>query len=112
MLVQGRNSIHTCTARTTYLHIKFSDKELMSYTTGCLKANFTVSWLREMEGFKFLPEVRPLLQHSCAILSSFKIGIIFNITSAEIKTKSADVLLKIITILIELRYCVLKMNGL
>ena len=36
------------------------------------------------------------------ILSSFKIVIIFNITSAKIKTKSADVLLKIITILKEL----------
>ena len=35
--------------------------------------------------------------------SSFKIVIIFNNTSAEIKTKSADVLLKIITILKELR---------
>ena len=29
--------------------------------------------------------------HSCAIFSSFKIVIIFNITPAEIKTKSADV---------------------
>ena len=37
------------------------------------------------------------------ILLSFKIMIIFNITSAEIKTKSADVLLKIIIILKEMR---------
>ena len=37
------------------------------------------------------------------ILSSFKIVIIFNNTSAEIKAKSADVLLKMITILKELR---------
>jgi hypothetical protein len=48
-----------------------------------------------------LSKVRPFLDHSCANLSSIKI--IFNITSAEIKTKSADVSLKIITILKELR---------
>ena len=36
-------------------------------------------------------------------LSFFKIVIIFNNTSAEIKTKSADVLLEMITILKELR---------
>ena len=34
-------------------------------------------------------KVRSFFEHSCAILSSFKIVIIFNITSAEIKTKSA-----------------------
>ena len=39
-------------------------------------------------------QVRPFLEHSCTILSFFKIVIIFNITSPEIKTKSADVLLK------------------
>ena len=50
-----------------------------------------------------LTKVRSFLEHSCAILSSFKIVIIFNNTSAEIKTKSADVLLKMITILKELR---------
>ena len=43
------------------------------------------------------------LEHSCVILSSFKIVIIFNNASGEIKTKSADVLLKMITILKELR---------
>ena len=48
-------------------------------------------------------EVRLFQEHSCAILSSFKIMIISNNTSAEIKTKSADVLLKIIIILNELR---------
>ena len=48
-------------------------------------------------------KVRSFLEHSCAIVSSFKIVIIFNNTSAEIKTKSADVLLKMITILKELR---------
>ena len=51
----------------------------------------------------YLPKVCSFLEHSCAILSSFKIVIIFNITSAEIKTKSADVLLKIISILKNLR---------
>ena len=45
------------------------------------------------------PKVRPFKERSCVILSSFKIVIIFNVTSAEIKTKSADVLLKMITIL-------------
>ena len=48
-------------------------------------------------------KVRSFLKHSCAILSSFKIVITFDNTSDEIKTRSADVLLKIITILKELR---------
>ena len=46
---------------------------------------------------------RSFKEHSCAILSSIKIIIIFNNTSAEIKTKSADALLKMIIILKELR---------
>ena len=52
--------------------------------------------------FKYHTKVHSFLEHSCAILSSFKIVIIFNTTSAEIKTKSVEVLLKIITILKEL----------
>ena len=36
-------------------------------------------------------QVHPFLEHNCPILSSFKIVTIFNITSAEIKTKSVDV---------------------
>ena len=47
--------------------------------------------------------VHSFLEHSCTILSSFKIVIIFNNKSAEIKTRSAEVLLKMITILKELR---------
>ena len=47
-------------------------------------------------------KVSSFLEHSCAILSSFKIVIIFDDTLAEIKTKSADVLLKIIKISKEL----------
>jgi hypothetical protein len=43
------------------------------------------------------------VHHSCMILSSFKIMIIFNNTSPEIKPKSADVLLNMITIFEELR---------
>ena len=39
----------------------------------------------------------------CAILISFKIVVIFNTTSADIKTKSADVILKMTTILKEMR---------
>ena len=39
-------------------------------------------------------KVRSFKEHSCAILSSFKIMIIFNNKSAEIKTKSADLLLQ------------------
>ena len=46
-----------------------------------------------------LYKVRLFLDSSCAILSSFKIVGIFNNTSAEIKKKSADVLLKMSTIL-------------
>ena len=59
-------------------------------------------------------KVCSLLDHSRAILISFKIVVIFNITSAEIKTKSDDVLLKMTTILKELRIaqCVLKINEL
>ena len=48
-------------------------------------------------------KVRSFLEHSCAILSSFKIVIIFNNKSAEIKTKSDDVILKMTTILKEMR---------
>ena len=39
-----------------------------------------------------LTKVRLFLDGSCTVLSSFKIVVIFNNTSAEIKTKSADVL--------------------
>ena len=41
-----------------------------------------------------MPKVRSFLEHSFAILISFKI--VSNITSAEIKTKSADVQSKIL----------------
>ena len=47
--------------------------------------------------------VHSLLEHSFAILISFEIGVIFNTTSAEVKTKSADIILKMITILKEMR---------
>ena len=58
---------------------------------------------RKKSWIKKLLKVHPFLGHSCTILSSFKTVIIFNITLAKIKTKSADVLLKMITILKELR---------
>ena len=48
-------------------------------------------------------KVRSLLEHSCAIPISFKIVAIFNITSADFVLISADVLLKMITILKEMR---------
>ena len=41
--------------------------------------------------------------HSCTVLISFKIVVIFNTTSAEIKTQSADAILKKATILKEMR---------
>ena len=44
-----------------------------------------------------------LKKHSCTILSCFKIMIIFNNTSADFVLISADVLLKMTTILKELR---------
>ena len=53
--------------------------------------------------FPQLLKVRSFLEHSCAILSSFKIVIIFNNTSADFVLISADVTLKMITILKELR---------
>ena len=58
-------------------------------------------------------KVRSFLEHSCAIISSFKIVIIFKNTSAHFVLISADVLLKMITILKELSIaCVLKIHGL
>ena len=53
--------------------------------------------------FFIIIKVRSLKEHSCAILSSFIIVIIFNNTSADFVLISADVLLKMITILKELR---------
>ena len=52
----------------------------------------THSLLREMEGFKFLPEVHAFQEHNCRILSSFKIVIIFNITSADVILKMTIIL--------------------
>ena len=53
---------------------------------------------------KLITKVCSLLDHSSAILSSFKIVVIFNITTAEIKTKSADIsILEMTTSLKELR---------
>ena len=48
-------------------------------------------------------KVHLFLDRSCTILSCFKIEVIFNNTSPEIKTKSADVLLKMTTILKEFK---------
>ena len=48
-------------------------------------------------------KVCSLLEHTCAILSSFKILVIFKNTSADFVLISADVLLKMIIILKELR---------
>ena len=50
-----------------------------------------------------LTKVPPFLEHSYAILSSFKIVIIYNNTSADFVLISADVILKMITILKELK---------
>ena len=57
-------------------------------------------------GFMFLyviTKVCLFLEHSCTIVSSFKIVVIFNDTSADFVLSSADVILKITTILKELR---------
>ena len=48
-------------------------------------------------------KVRSLLEHSCAIFIYFKIVIIFNITLADFVLMSADVVLKMTTILKEMR---------
>ena len=48
-------------------------------------------------------KVLSLLEHSCSILISFKIVVIFNTTSADIKTMSADGKLEMTTILKEMR---------
>ena len=44
-------------------------------------------------------KVRSLLEHSCAILISFKIVVIFNVTSADFILMSADVASKMAIIL-------------
>ena len=46
-----------------------------------------------------ITKVHSFYGDSCAILISFKIVVLFNTTSADIKTKSADVILKSTTIL-------------
>ena len=51
----------------------------------------------------FVTKVSSLLEHSRVILISFKIVDIFNTSSADIKTKPADVILKMTTILKEMR---------
>ena len=48
-------------------------------------------------------KVRSLLEHSYAILISFKIVVIFNITSVDFVLMSADVVLKMTTMLKEIR---------
>ena len=48
-------------------------------------------------------KVRSLLEHSCAIFIYFKIVVIFNITLADFVLMSADVVLKMTTILKEMR---------
>ena len=54
-------------------------------------------------GFQTHTKARSFQDDSCAILSSLKIMIIFNDTSADFALMSADVLLKMIILLIELR---------
>ena len=53
---------------------------------------------------KYVPKVRSFFkEHSCEVLTSIKIVIIFNNTSADFALISTDVILKIITILKEMR---------
>ena len=59
--------------------------------------------LRNLNAKQVAAKVRSFLEHSCAILTSFKIVIIFNNTSTDFVLISADVILKMITILKELR---------
>ena len=55
-------------------------------------------------GSSIFTKVRSLLENSCSILISFKIVVIFNnITSADFVLMSADVVLKMTTILKEMR---------
>ena len=55
-------------------------------------------------GSSIFTKVRSLLEHSCPILISFKIVVIFNnITSADFVLMSADVVLKMTIILKEMR---------
>ena len=54
--------------------------------------------------FKIIIKVRSFLEHSCAILSFFKIVVIFNSTSADFVLISANAILTVNdTILKELR---------
>ena len=49
-----------------------------------------ISGYQKKKSLPTVAKVRSFLEHSCVILISFKIVIIFNTTSADIKTKSAD----------------------
>ena len=53
--------------------------------------------------FKKTNKVLSLLEHSCAIIISFKIVVIFNITSADFVLMSANVVLKMTTFFKEMR---------
>ena len=63
--------------------------------------------IRKIEGILFYnvydPKVSSFYQDRCAILISFKIVVVFNTTSVNIKTKSADIVLKTTTTLKEMR---------
>ena len=55
-----------------------------------------------MDFISILSKVLSLLERSCAVLISFKIVVIFNTKSADIKTKSADFILKMTMVLKEM----------
>jgi hypothetical protein len=84
--------------RQKYLGVT-RQKSLSVYIAAQFQQLMMTNWYVVHECIK----VHLFLDRSCGILGSFKIVVIFSNTSAEIKTKSADVLLKITTILKELR---------
>ena len=61
----------------------------LCYSIYALAAKLWPSWTMNLNS-----KVRLFFDCSCANLSSFKIVVIFNNTSAEIKTKSADAIEK------------------
>ena len=72
----------------------------MTILDGCISLNsvqnFLVVW-------GVVDMCHLLLKDSCGILVSLKIMVIFNTISADIKTEAADVILKMTTILKEMR---------
>ena len=80
-------------ATPTRVLLKYTSPALSVWNNHSLKKRINGNFLHNFY-FVIWSKVRPYQEHSCAILSSFKIMIIFNNTSADFVLISADVTLK------------------